>query len=92
MGKASRSKSQPRTIVRPINQPTHEPPIPRNWPEGHVSVELTMGSDVDECFKITIHGVDHYLHASTTQALREMLVEKIEDYNELCIINGVPTV
>lgn len=51
MGKASRNKGQ-RTVTASV---THEPEVPRNWPEGHVSVELTDAGQV-ECVEVTVTG------------------------------------
>lgn len=70
---------------------THEPAIPQNWPDGHVHVDLTDDSQ-HECLQITIHGVDHYLHASTARELSTMLLGRIEDYNVVCRQIGMPTV
>ena len=53
---------------------THEPDAPlKDWPESHVGVHLT-GDDLDECIEIVIHGVTHYLHSSTAQALCSQLI------------------
>jgi len=59
---------------------THEPAIPRNWPEGHVSVVLTDGS-IEECIEVTIHGVRHYLHSTTARELSNMLLRRIDEWN-----------
>lgn len=69
---------------------THEPAIPRNWPDGHVGVTLTDDSQ-DECLQVTIHGVEHYLHASTARELSSMLLSRIEEYNVTCRRLGMPT-
>ena len=59
---------------------TFEPEVPVDWPEGHVSVEQT-DLDHDECFKVTIHGVDHYLHATTLFELLKMIAAELEDWD-----------
>jgi hypothetical protein len=89
MGKASRLKRQ-RSTVQPIGE-THEPQIPRNWPHGHVGVELT-GDDQGECIEITVHGVKHYLHSTTARELSNMLLGKIDEWNSTAKAAGVPTV
>lgn len=61
-------------------QETHEPAVPRNWPEGHVAVTLT-GDDQDECIEVTVHGVRHYLHSTTARELSNMLKARIEEWN-----------
>ena len=52
-----RGKKPARTLVTE----THEPPVPQDWPDGHVAVALT-GGDQGECIEITVHGVRHYPH------------------------------
>jgi hypothetical protein len=61
---------------------THEPcePLP-NWPESHVSVKLTDASAL-ECVKVTVHGVEHYLHATTARELEQMLTRELITYNK----------
>jgi hypothetical protein len=59
---------------------THEPDVPENWPNGHVSVALTS-RDVDECIEVTIHGVKHYLHSTTARALSNMLLARLDEWN-----------
>jgi len=76
MGKASRVKSQRVAVVTV----THEPPVPQNWPDGHVSVELT-GDDEGECMVLTIHGVRHYLHSTTAYELSKKLSGRIEEWD-----------
>lgn len=70
---------------------THEPRVPQNWPKGHVSVGLT-GPEDDECVLVTIHGVKHYLHATTASELSKMLAAKIATYNVRARQAGLPTV
>ena len=53
---------------------THEPEIPfPDWPYSHVYIEDVFFSDYDECIKVTIHGVEHYLHRTTALSLYEQL-------------------
>lgn len=85
MGKGSRIRSE-RTI-----RETHEPDQPRDWPHGHVGVELT-GNDEDECIVVTIHGVKHYLHSSTTRELNKMLTTKLDEWNGVARASGFPGV
>lgn len=93
MGKASRLKSE-RQQVKIIREPiteTHEPPQPKNWPDGHVGVALT-GEDHDECIEVTIHGVRHYLHSSTAEELSKMLKSRIDEWNGIAKAAGAPGV
>lgn len=87
MGKASRAKR-----VR-LSQPaeTHEPDEPQNWPGGHVSVEITDARSL-ECFAVTIHGVVHYLHATTAQALHEALTRGLVEWDRTAKMAGTPGV
>lgn len=67
---------------RPTPHTTFETATPRpGWPGSHVSVELT-GAEDHECFRVTIHGVEHLLHATTTRALSDMLLKKLDEYND----------
>lgn len=76
---------------RPIRE-THEPDMPLpGWPESHVRAELT-GDDQFECVLVTIHGVKHYVHASTARELQLMLEGMLKKYNEDCEEHGVPLV
>lgn len=70
---------------------THEPPIPQNWPHGHVGVRETPDG-VDECFVVTIHGVDHYLHSTTAYELYKMLGEAIPKWDKVAKAHGQPGV
>lgn len=74
---------QKQTALRDIRAKlrTHEPAIPYNWPWGHVSAALT-GDDAEECFLVTIHGVEHFLHATTVRTLSDMLLSLLEQYNQ----------
>lgn len=66
---------------RPLPAVTHEPePCPPDWPRSSMNVELTDGS-VLECVRVTIHGVDHLLHATTARALSDALLEVLDAYN-----------
>lgn len=93
MSKANRLKAE-RQQVKIIHEPiaeTHEPDQPKDWPDGHVGVALT-GSDQGECIEVTIHGVRHYLHATTAEELSKMLKARIEEWNETAKAAGVPVV
>lgn len=76
MGKGSRLKQQPRKVPAE----THEPPVPVNWPQGHVSSEIT-GDDDDECIVVTVHGVRHYLHATTARELVKSVDRTLNEWN-----------
>lgn len=87
MGKASREKKERVSLpkVRKVIQPlapraTHEPPVPINWPDGHVQTKLADLVD-KECIIVTIHGIDHYLHATTARELSNKLIDSLNDYN-----------
>lgn len=64
----------------PVSE-THEPFVPQDWPDGHVGVALT-DDEMGECIEVTIHGVRHYLHSSTARELSNMLLGRIDDWNE----------
>ncbi len=70
---------------------THEPRIPQNWPEGHVSVALTE-DEWDECIEVTIHGVRHFLHSTTARQLSNMLLARIDEWNDEATGRGFPGV
>lgn len=70
---------------------THEPLIPNNWPHGHVAVKETADSD-EECFIVTIHGVKHYLHATTAYELQKMLDTTIKQWDKKAKAYGAPGV
>lgn len=79
------------TRIRPIRE-THEPPVPLpGWPRSHVSTELT-DEDEFECVLVTIHGVKHYVHASTARELQLMLEGALKEYNGVCEEHGAPQV
>jgi hypothetical protein len=78
VGKASRLKQQPRKVPAE----THEPPVPVNWPQGHVSAEITDDDD-DECIVVTVHGVRHYLHATTARELELAIKRKLDEWNTM---------
>jgi hypothetical protein len=83
--------NRPRQARKVVIKETHEPAVPRSWPDGHVAVELT-GDDAVECMKITIHGVDHYLHSTTARELSDRLVAKIDEWNIIARNVGIPEV
>jgi hypothetical protein len=65
-----------------IPQPTREPEFPLpGWPESHVCVELTEPDWKSECVKVTIHGIEHYLHACTARELSNQLLYRLEEHN-----------
>ncbi len=70
---------------------THEPLIPNNWPYGHITVTETADSD-DECILVTIHGVRHYLHATTAYELQKMLGKTIKAWDKKAKAHGAPGV
>jgi hypothetical protein len=65
--------------------------VPRNWPDGHVAVNLTDDS-VGECVKVTIHGVAHYLHSTTARELTNMLLARLNEWNAIAVGGGFPPV
>ena len=77
--------------ARMLVEETHEPPVPQNWPDGHVAVTLTRDSEA-ECIEVTIHGVRHYLHSTTARELSNMLVTRIEEWNVVARSAGAPGV
>jgi hypothetical protein len=85
MGKKSRESN------RALKSETREPKQPRNWPYGHVAVDLT-GSDSEECFLVTVHGVDHYLHSTTTRELSNMLLDRLDQWNATALASGIEPV
>lgn len=89
MSKSSRRPS--RNLRHAVPPVTHEPTVPENWPDGHVSVRLTA-DDVLECLAVTIHGVQHYLHATTARELEKMVHGVLEEYNAKCERSGMPVV
>lgn len=68
-----------------------EPEGSVNWPHGHVSVEETF-DDQAECFVVTIHNIEHYLHATTAYELYKMLGERITKWDKKAKANGTPGV
>jgi len=88
MGRAKPGKQHRERPIRETHEPTE--PLP-GWPKSHVSSELT-GDDQFECVRVTIHGVEHYLHATTARELQLMLEENLKAYNELCEKHGAPKV
>lgn len=76
---------------RPVNE-THEPEMPLpGWPGSHADSELT-GPDEDECIVVTVHGVRHYLHATTARELQVSLEKTLVEYNAVCDNAGAPRV
>jgi hypothetical protein len=61
---------------------THEPEEPMNWPEGHVTSRFVDSTDVPECICVTVHGVEHYLHATTARELVRWLSKTLDDWND----------
>ncbi|NWF25219.1 hypothetical protein HW130_02900 [Streptomyces sp. PKU-EA00015] len=88
MGRVKPGKPHRERLIRETREP--EQPLP-DWPKSHVSAELT-GDDQFECVLVTIHGVEHYLHASTARELQLMLDSKLKEYNGVCEELGVPQV
>ena len=89
MGRAKPGKPhRERTAVRETHEPAE--PLP-GWPRSHATTELT-GDEQFECVRVTIHGVDHYLHATTARELHTMLGADLDAYNAKCLKAGVPTV
>lgn len=84
MGNKPRARSE---LIRK----THEPWPPRDWPHGHVAVELT-GDEIDECVEVVIHGVEHYLHSTTARELSNMLLQRLNEWNEKVKGHGVAPV
>lgn len=76
-----------RKTAKILIQETHEPATPNDWPNGHVDVELTP-DDVEECIKVRIHEVQHYLHSTTARELSNMLLAKIDEWNDVAIRHG----
>jgi hypothetical protein len=81
MGKQSREAN------RVLKRETHEPKQPHNWPDGHVAVSLTDG-EREECFRVTVHGVEHYLHSTTARELSNMLLARLEEWNATAVAAG----
>lgn len=70
---------------------THEPPVPVDWPDGHVRVELT-DDDEEECIQVWIHGRTHHLHSTTARELQKMLHARLAEWNEIARAHGMPPV
>jgi predicted phosphohydrolase len=83
--------NQRKPIQRVLVKVTHEPAVPQNWPDGHVSVTLT-DSNVDECIEVTIHGVKHFLHSTTARELNNRLTARIDTWNATARAAGFPEV
>ena len=74
-------------VARVVIRETHEPLVPQNWPEGHVSVSLTP-DPIRECIEVTIHGVKHYLHSTTARELSNSLIANIDEWNRIARLEG----
>jgi hypothetical protein len=73
--------------ARVLVKETREPPLPQNWPDGHVAVTLT-GNDEAECIEDTTRGVRHYLHSTTARELSNTLVARIDEWNVIARAGG----
>lgn len=73
MGKGSR-------LRRERTSETHEPRPLRDWPDGHVRVDLA-NADRDESIIVTVHDMRHHLLSTTAQVLNERLAEKIKEWD-----------
>lgn len=78
MGRQKPGKPRQSATSRVTREPN---PVLTGWPRSHVAVELT-GDEAEECVRVTIHGVEHLLHASTARELSNMLLAKLDAYNE----------
>lgn len=79
MGRQKQNKAR---RERPLPAATREPHVaPAGWPGSVVRSELT-GPDDDECVRVTIHGVEHLLHATTARALSDALLKTLDAYND----------
>ena len=72
---------------------THEPSLPmEGFPYSHVKVDDVFGEKCEECVRITIHGVPHYVHRTTAFSLYEQLQQYFKDLSpadkRLLIENG----
>ena len=88
MGRVKPGKPQRERLIRETREP--EEPLP-GWPASHVAAELT-GDDDFECVRVTVHGVEHYLHATTARELQNALGSRLDEYNALCVKHGGATV
>jgi hypothetical protein len=50
------------------------------------------GMNEEECFIITIHGIDHYLHATTAYELYKKMGEVITEWDKEAKRHGAPGV
>lgn len=78
MGRQKRNKPRRERTAPSV---THEPSrsLP-GWPKSHADAELT-GPDDEECVRVTIHGVEHLLHATTARGLSDALLTVLAAYN-----------
>ena len=59
---------------------THEPMPPKDWPTGHVRVELTTPDDDElEAIRLWVHGHTHYLFLTTARELLTMLERRLRE-------------
>jgi hypothetical protein len=86
---AKQARREQRLTTKPITE-THEPsePLP-DWPKSHVNVFQT-GDDIGECIAIKIHGITHYLHASTAEAMLINLRNELQAWDEHAKSHGTP--
>ena len=86
-----RVRSKPTLSERPSPRTargeTHEPETPQNWPDGHVAVALTA-DEVGECVEVVVHGVRHYLHSTTAYELRNMLIRRLDEWQQAAQLEG----
>lgn len=82
MGKGSRVRQQRAGTPARTPAETHEPQVPQNWPDGHVAAEMTDDTQ-GECIVITIHGVRHFLHATTARELANTVTKTVDEWNEM---------
>lgn len=83
MGKAKR-------LRRERVSETHEPQPSRDWPDGHVNVELASTAR-DESIVVTVHEVRHHLRSTTAQVLSERLTERIKALSQVAASDLQPS-
>ncbi len=74
--------------MRAVVSETHEPEVPRNWPNGHVGVALTSDG-TGEYIEVTVHGVRHNLHPTTASELSSALRARIDEWHVIARERGV---
>ena len=74
-------RREQRQATRLIPAAIHEPeaPLP-GWPDSHARVWLTDGNTA-ECIAVQIHGVSHYLHATTAAELYKAPGSRLREWN-----------